>query len=222
MPDSSAYQTQDATALALVTRALGNVVQANETVRDNHSYQKIHRIDNLNDDESFKSLEKRAVFRSVRKGGKMTEELVSIEPRGAKPAANLVDLRRFLNGFLNRQNFRYTGETRTIGGLACIGVAFEPKVPQPDNEDNIDHIISRARGTIWVAQPANLVCEINGGLARTIDYFLFGMDKFNFRVEFQDWNGMNLVSRMRVTTKYSYLAFVRRHQTHTFEYAYFH
>src|SRR5690606_10547586 len=134
-------------------------------------------------------------YRSARNNGNVTEHLVSIEPAGVKPADNPINTGKFLEGFLNRQYFRYLDQVRYFNGARCTGITFEPKPShlQPRESDNADKVISRARGVIWVDLSNERVCQVTGGLARTIDYFVFSMDKFNFQVDFQTWNGLTLV-----------------------------
>lgn len=220
---SAIAQTQDIHALSIVTQAFERAKKDNKTRQDTVISIKIHRIENLNAEEEFVSVEKVATFKVYVKDGKLVEELTDIWPPGSKPPGSPVDLDKMLDAFLSRFYFVLDPKREEIDGHRCFKIQFRPKEKLPKETENSDYLLNRVSGVIYIDEETYMVRGIEASLSHKIDFVFFDMNKLDFRVVFQEWDGLGLPQIMTVTTRYSYwkwFKITRRYQTHTFYYEY--
>lgn len=235
IPLGAAAQNQDIHALSVVTRAFEKAKEDNKIRRDTVLLHKTHRIENLRPNGQVKSPEKQMVYRAYSKTGnsrkEYVEELVGIWPPRAESADNPLDFDKMLDIFLIRFYFSINPEKEIINGRTHIKVNFWSRGDHPIKE-NTDHLINVLNGVLYIDEKTLMLRRINGSMQEVIDQGIwFYMDKFDFNVEVQEWNGLGLITTMRATTRYQYrnpkkdyLALfkpsVKRHQVHRFWYEY--
>ena len=230
-PLPSFAQSQDIHALRVVSQAFEKAKKDNQSRRDNAVLIKTHRIENLNVDGNFESLEKQMIYKSFSKNendGKIyVEKLTAIWPPKAEPAINPLDFDKLLDIFLIRFYFSISPETELIDRQTCLKVNFWPREDVPQIKEDSDHVINAIAGTLYIDEKKLTLKKIEGSIREDIDKSpFFYMSRFDFFVEIKDWNGLGLISTMEATTKYQYrnwnkwFRVTKRFQTHKFWYGY--
>ncbi|MBI2068548.1 MAG: hypothetical protein HYT67_00340 [Candidatus Yanofskybacteria bacterium] len=235
IPSGVMAQTQDIHALRIVTQTFEKAKKDNKTRQDTLVVKKTHRIENLNNDGEFKSVEKQMVYKAYGKDGKngkeYVEELVDIWPSGAEPAANPLDFDKLLDAFLSHFYFSINPEREVLDGRTCLKIHFWPREDPPLAKENADYLVNNITGVLYVDEETLALRRIGGHLKEVIDESpWFHMEKFDFLVEIRDWKGLGLVAKMNAATKYQYrdprksfwslFSPVKRHQTHQFWHEY--
>lgn len=241
IPTGLSAQTQDVHALSIVTQTFDKAKKDNKARQDNAVLKKIHRIENLNPDGNFQSVEKQMVYRAyTKKTDKNTgyvEELTDIWPPKTEPAPNFLDFDKLLDAFLSRFYFSVNPEKETINGRSHLKIHFWPRADAPPPQGHTDYLINHIVGVLYVDEKTFALRRINGSLGSVIEerpYYVgyLYMDVFNFNIEISDWEGLGLIARMNAVARYQYrdprkniwslfgAGTVRRHQTHQFWYQY--
>ena len=235
IPSEISAQTQDIHALTVVTQIFEKVKRDNKIRQDVLVLKKIHRIENLNADGNFESVEKQMTYRSYSKdeknGKEYVEELVDIWPPKAEPAANPLDFDKLLDAFLVRFYFSINPEREIINDQTCLKINFWPREDLSPVKENADYLINNIIGTLYVDEEMLALRKIKGYLREIINKSpWFYMEKFDFLVEIQNRKGLELIVKMDAVTKYQYrdprkrfwslFSPIKRHQTHQFWYEY--
>lgn len=237
MPLETVAQTQDIHTLGIVTQALEKAKRDNKVRQDTVIARKTHWIDNLDTEGKFESLEKLMVYRAYTKdvGGKKkyVEELVNIVPPRAEPASNPLDFDRLMDAFLSRFYFMLNPEVEIIDGQRYHKIHFWPRENLPPEKERIDNVLNRATGILYIEEKKYALKTISGHLREHIDKSpIYYAERFDFHIEFGNWNGLDLIKSIRATTKYQYrdprkvsawftfFKAVKRFQAHTFWYEY--
>jgi len=235
IPSRISAQTQDIHVLSIVTQTFEKVKKDNKTRQDTLVLKKTHRIENLNVDGNFESVEKQMVYKSYSKNGEngkeYMEELVNIWPPKSEPAANPLDFDKLLDAFLSRFYFSLNPEKESIDGKICLKIHFWPREDLSPVKENADYLINNIIGILYVDEEMLALRRISGHLKEVIDKSpWFHMEKFDFLVEFWDWKGLGLMAKMDAVAKYQYrdprksfwslFSPVKRYQTHQFWHEY--
>ena len=231
IPLETMAQTQDIHALRVVTQAFDKAKSDNKIRRDTMIAQKVHRIENLRGNDEFVSVEKVAVYKAYTKviKGKTeyVEELVDIWPAKADPPSNPLDFERLLDEFLIRSYFLISSETEVIDGRTCVRVHFWPRENLPPEIEDVDRILNRALGILYIDERTYTIRRINGYLEEAINVpFFYNMERLDFNIEFSNQSGLVLIRSIHAVTKYQYrpprtlFRTIKRFQTHKFWYDY--
>jgi len=241
IPSGISAQTQDVHALSIVTQTFDKAKKDNKTRQDNAVLKKTHRIENLNPDGNFKSVEKQMIYRAytkeTNKGPEYVEKLVDIWPPKSEPAPNFLDFEELLDAFLSRFYFSVDPEKETIGGRSHLKINFWPRADSSSPQEPADYLINHIVGILYIDEQTFALRKISGSLGSVINerpYYVgyFHMDMFNFNIEISDWGGLELITRMDAIARYEYrdprkniwslfgAGTVRRYQTHQFWYKY--
>lgn len=227
IPSGADAQIQDIHALRIVAQSFERAKKDNKTRQDTVISQKIHRIENLNANSNFESIEKVATFKVYMRDGKPLEKLISIWPPRTKPAPNPVDFDKLLDAFLSRFYFLLSPDKEVVDSRRCLKIHFWPKENLPLEKNYSDYIINRISGIIYIDEKTYMIGEVDGSLNQNIDeneiVGSFFMDRFNLKIKFREWRGLGLPQTITATVKYRYrkvFFITRRFQTHTFLYEY--
>lgn len=227
LPTITVAQTQDIHALKIVTQAFDKAKNDNKTRRETMIAQKVHWIGNLKNNDEFESFEKVAVYKAYTRAAKekttYVEELIDLRPDGTDPPENPIDFERLLDEFLIRSYFLINPETESISGRTYLKIHFWPRENLPPERENIDRILSRAVGIIYIDERTYVLRRVNGHIEKPINVpFFYNMERLDFNVEFSAQNGLVLIQSINAVTKYQYrkpgsfFRTVKRFQIHKF------
>lgn len=231
IPLETSAQIQDIHTLRIVTQAFDKVKSDNKIRQNTMVAQKTHRIDNLKNGDKIASFEKMAIYkaytRTVKGEAEYVEELVDIRPAGSDPPSGATNFERLLDSFLTRSYFLINSEKEVIEGRPYTKIHFWPRDSVPPPEEDVDRVLSKAVGTLYVDEKTSALRRINGRIREAINVlFLYNMERLDFNIEFSEQNRLVLIQSTNAIAKYQYrppwtlFRTIKRYQLHNFWYDY--
>ncbi len=232
--EGRAQNRQDPEALLVTLKAVEKARNDDKIKRETLVFKKTHRIDNLDSEAKFKSLEQIETYKIYSNKSHPIEELIDIQPPDANKGGPPLDFNYLLDALLSRYYFLLhkkvdgTPLVEDVDGHQCYQISFWPKENPEYTGRNEDEVINRATGIFYIDESNSMLWKLDSSLSNSFSKSIFfNMEQFDLHLEMMDLRGTEVIKTAEVVAKYSYRSLsslffskVNRYQKHTYIYDY--